>query len=89
MKEYNGQPQNREVRLVLERARGAKLTARQVTAELGHDAGPTFQPSNAMQEVIRALAQLEQREVVRCAMPTAQCTEITYWIEPPKESARG
>jgi len=73
------------VRKLLRQMRGEKLTAREITEKLGCDAGPMLEPSGAMMNIIRILAQLKERGEVMNEMPTAARPEIAYWIDPPRE----
>ena len=72
------------VRKLLRRVNGAKLTAREITEKLGHDAGPMFEPSGAMMNVIRICAQLVERGEAMVDYPTEEKRDMSYWIEPER-----
>jgi hypothetical protein len=73
------------VRKVLRAANGAKLTAREITTRLGHEAGTIGEPSGFMLNVIRVVTRLHERGEVMNEMPNAERPAVAYWIEPPRE----
>lgn len=77
------------VRKALRAAKGRKLSSREITEAIGENPGPLTQPSGVMMNVIRILAQLEERGEIRCEMPNAARPEIGWYIEPPKVGAHG
>jgi hypothetical protein len=76
------------IRHELRSAKGAKLSAREITERIGRHPGTLCRPSGAMKNVIRILSRMTDCGEVRRELAVPARPEIVYWIE-PQETAHG